>query len=115
LGLFFLARPTPQAAKADLRERLDPVIGEDDQSSVCIDVIEDRPQDLVERLRLQFISEAFNALNHGNITTARTTEFRVSSLPVLCGIAKAPCSAGRNTGPFAFGTPTTTCTSPKFS
>jgi hypothetical protein len=59
---------------------------------------------LTERARLQFISEAFDVFNHGNITTVRTTEYALSA----CGIAKTPCLVPQNAGPSAFGTPTAT-------
>lgn len=61
-----------------------------------------------ENVRLQFIAEAFNVFNHGNITAVRTTQFSQSTSPAICGIAGAPCLVPQNLGLFAFGTPTAT-------
>lgn len=63
---------------------------------------------LTERVRLQFLVEDFNVLNHGNITAARTTEFGLSTSSLVCGIATAPCLVPQNAGLSAFGTPTAT-------
>ncbi len=63
---------------------------------------------LSEHVRLQVVAEAFNALNHANISAVRTTQFAVSNLPSVCGIAGLPCIAPQNTGLNAFGVPTGT-------
>jgi outer membrane receptor protein involved in Fe transport len=64
---------------------------------------------LTERVHLQFLSEAFDVLNDGNITAARTTEFGLSASPLVCGgIATVPCLVPQNSGLSAFGTPTAT-------
>ena len=63
---------------------------------------------LTERVRLQVLSEAFNVLNHGNITSVRTTEFGLSASALICGIATAPCLVPQNSGLSAFRTPTAT-------
>jgi outer membrane receptor protein involved in Fe transport len=63
---------------------------------------------LTERVRLQFLAEAFNVLNHANITAVRTTEFGFSVSPLVCGIATTPCLVPQNAGLSAFGTPTAT-------
>ena len=59
---------------------------------------------LHERMRLQLIWEAFNVLNHANVTGVRTTQYALSS----CGIAAVPCLVSQNAGLSAFGTPTLT-------
>jgi hypothetical protein len=59
---------------------------------------------LHERMRLQLIWEAFNVLNHANVTGIRTTQYALSS----CGIAAVPCLVSQNAGLSAFGTPTLT-------
>jgi outer membrane receptor protein involved in Fe transport len=63
---------------------------------------------LTERVRLQTLAETFNVLNHGNITTVRTTQFGVSTSLFVCGIAKTPCLVPQNAGLVAFGAPTAT-------
>jgi len=63
---------------------------------------------LTERVRLQFLSEAFNVLNHRNIATVSTTEFGISASSLVCGIATAPCLVPHKSGLSAFGTPTAT-------
>jgi outer membrane receptor protein involved in Fe transport len=61
-----------------------------------------------ENVRLQFIGEAFNVFNHGNVVTVRNTQFSRSASPTICGIAGAPCLVPQNVGLSAFGTPTAT-------
>jgi hypothetical protein len=64
---------------------------------------------LRDRLQLQLIFEAFNALNHSNITGVRTTQFAVVQSPAACGIAARPCLVrqdAKTVGMDAFGTPT---------
>jgi len=63
---------------------------------------------LTEGFRLQFLAEAFNLLNHGNILAARTTQFALSNLSPVCGIAGTPCLVPQNAGLNAFATPTAT-------
>ena len=62
----------------------------------------------VPHVRLQFIGEAFNALNHSNISGVRTTQFSRSTAATVCGIAGTPCLVPQNIGASAFGTPTAT-------
>jgi len=63
---------------------------------------------LKERVRLQFIWEAFNVLNRANITDVRTTQFSRSTALTACGIAGTPCLVPQNTGSNAFGAPSAT-------
>ena len=68
-----------------------------------------RTMRLRDRLKLQMIFEAFNALNHSNITQVRTTQFAVVQSPATCGIAGSPCLVrqdAKTAGLGAFGTPT---------
>jgi hypothetical protein len=61
-----------------------------------------------EKVRLQFIGEAFNVLNNGNVTAVRSTQFVGSSDTAVCGIAGTPCLVPQNSGLNAFGVPTAT-------
>jgi hypothetical protein len=61
-----------------------------------------------ERVRLQFIWEAFNVFNRGNVTGVRTTQFSRSTTTAICGIAGTPCLVPQNFGATAFGTPAAT-------
>jgi hypothetical protein len=63
---------------------------------------------LNDRVKLQLILEAFNALNHANVTVMRTTQFSLSTAVGVCRMAGAPCLVPRNTGLSAFGTPVAT-------
>src|SRR5205085_1314942 len=65
-----------------------------------------------ERFNLKLIAEAFNVLNHENITSVRTTLYNVATATALpsnpCpGIAAGGrCLAPQTTGASAFGLPT---------
>jgi hypothetical protein len=59
---------------------------------------------LNERIRLQWIWEAFNVFNHTNISSANTTQFAVSSRPGDCGPRVAQCLVRQAT----FGAPLST-------
>ncbi len=48
-------------------------------TTVSLDPRVTRNLQFTERVRLQFIGEAFNALNHGNISGVRTTQFSRST------------------------------------
>jgi hypothetical protein len=61
---------------------------------------------ITENVRLQFIAEAFNVFNHGNVVAVRTTQFGVSNSTAVCGIVGTPCLVPQNTGASAFGVPT---------
>ena len=65
-----------------------------------------RTLSLTERIQMQFIWEAFNVLNHPNITGVKTTQYSVFSTG--CGNSGTPCLVPQNTGPDAFGVPTDT-------
>jgi len=45
----------------------------------------------IKGVRLQFLAEGFNLLNHGNIVAVGTTRFALSNLSPVCGIAGTPC------------------------
>ncbi len=77
-------------------------------TTVSLDPRVTRNLQFTERVRLQFIGEAFNALNHGNISGVRTTQFSRSTATTVCGIAGTPCLVPQNIGATAFGTPTAT-------
>jgi len=77
-------------------------------TTVSLDPRVTRNVQVTERTRLQFIWEAFNVLNHGNISGVRTTQFSRSTSAAVCGIAGAPCLVPQNIGATAFGTPTAT-------
>ncbi len=76
--------------------------------TVSLDPRVTRNVHLTERARLQFIWEAFNVLNHANISGVRTTEFSRSTSTAVCGIAGTPCLVTQDIGATAFGTPTAT-------
>jgi hypothetical protein len=58
-----------------------------------------------ERAKLQIIWEAFNALNHANITGVNNAQYTVSGFSSDCGIAVSPCLVPQNQGLSAFGAP----------
>jgi outer membrane receptor protein involved in Fe transport len=58
-----------------------------------------------ERAKLQIMVEAFNVLNHANITYVNNIQYTVSGVSSDCGIAPSPCLAPQNRGLGAFGTP----------
>ena len=59
-----------------------------------------------EGVKLQIIWEAFNVLNHANITGVNNLQYAVSGFLSDCGIAGSPCLVPQNQGLNAFGTPT---------
>jgi hypothetical protein len=69
--------------------------------SVSLDPRFTRNIRLGERAKLEIIWEAFNVLNHANITGVNNVQYTVSN----CGIAPAPCLVPQNQGLTAFGTP----------
>jgi hypothetical protein len=74
-------------------------------STVSLDPRVTRNVQLTEGAKLQFLWEAFNLFNHGNITSVRTTQFSV----ITCGTPPVPCTLlPQNKGLSAFGTPTAT-------
>lgn len=73
--------------------------------SVSLDPRLTRNVNLGERAKLQIICEAFNALNHANITYVNNIQYTVSGLRSDCGIARSPCLVPQNRGLSAFGTP----------
>lgn len=74
-------------------------------ASVSLDPRLTRNINMGERAKLQVIWEAFNALNHSNITGVNNVQYTVSALPSACGIAPLPCLFPQNRGLNAFGTP----------
>ncbi len=77
-------------------------------TTVSLDPRVTRNVQFTERVRLQFIWEAFNVLNHANISGVRTTQFSRSTSAAVCGIAGTPCLVPQDIGATAFGTPTAT-------
>ena len=77
-------------------------------TTISLDPRVTRNVKLTERTRLQFIWEAFNALNHANISGVRTTQFSRSTSAAVCGIARTPCLVPQTAGATAFGTPIAT-------
>ena len=59
-----------------------------------------------ERAKLQIIWEAFNVVNHANITGVNNSQYTVSGFRADCGTAPSPCLVPQNQGLSAFGTPT---------
>ena len=74
-------------------------------ASVSLDPRLTRNISIGERARLQIIWEAFNVLNHANITYVNNIQYRVSGFSSDCGIAPSPCLVQQNQGLSAFGTP----------
>jgi len=58
-----------------------------------------------ERVRMQFIVEAFNVFNRANISDVYTTQYARAISTADCGIAGTPCLVPQNTGTTAFGAP----------
>ncbi len=77
-------------------------------TTVSLDPRVTRNVQFTERVRLQFIWEAFNVFNRANISGVRTTQFSRSTSTTVCGIAGTPCLVPQNVGATAFGTPTAT-------
>ncbi len=74
-------------------------------ASVSLDPRLTRNINIGERAKLQIIWEAFNILNHANITFVNNIQYSVSGSPSECGIAPSPCLVPQNQGFSAFGTP----------
>ena len=74
-------------------------------ASVSLDPRLTRSISLGERAKLQIMWEAFNALNHANITYVNNIQYTVSGFTSDCGIARSPCLVPQNQGLSAFGTP----------
>ncbi len=74
-------------------------------ASVSLDPRLTRNINIGERAKLQIIWEAFNVLNHANITYVNNTQYTVSGFSSDCGIAPSPCLVPQNQGLSAFGTP----------
>jgi hypothetical protein len=75
-------------------------------ATVSLDSRLTRNISLGERAKLQVIWEAFNVLNHSNITGVNNVQYTVSAVSSDCGIAPSPCLVPQNRGLSAFGTPT---------
>jgi hypothetical protein len=74
-------------------------------ASVSLDPRLTRNIGIGERAKLQIIWEAFNVLNHANITYVNNIQYTVSAVSSDCGTAPAPCLVPQNQGVSAFGTP----------
>ena len=74
-------------------------------ASVSLDPRLTRNISVGERAKLQIMWEAFNVLNHANITYVNNIQYTVSDLSSDCGIAPSPCLVPQNQGLNAFGTP----------
>ena len=74
-------------------------------ASVSLDPRLTRNINLGERAKVQIIWEAFNVLNHANITYVNNIQYSVSGFRSDCGIAPSPCLVPQNQGLSAFGTP----------
>jgi len=61
-----------------------------------------------ERVRMQFIVEAFNVFNRANITGVYTTQYALSTKAADCGTGVLQCLVPQNTGTTAFGAPSDT-------
>jgi outer membrane receptor protein involved in Fe transport len=74
-------------------------------ASVSLDPRLIRNISIGDRAKLQIIWEAFNVLNHANITGVNNVQYTVSDLSSKCGIAPSPCLVPQNQGLSPFGTP----------
>lgn len=74
-------------------------------ASISLDPRLTRNISIGERAKLQIIGEAFNVLNHANITYVSNVQYTVSGFSSDCGIAPSPCLVPQNQGLSAFGTP----------
>ena len=75
---------------------------------VSLDLRLARSLRLGAQAKMQIIAEAFNTLNHPNVTAANTIQYAVTGELNDCGIAGTPCLMPLNTSLTAFGTPTAT-------
>jgi outer membrane receptor protein involved in Fe transport len=60
-------------------------------ASATLDPRLTRNMRFTDRVRLQFIWEAFNVFNRANISGVRTTQFSRSTSAAACGVAGTPC------------------------
>jgi outer membrane receptor protein involved in Fe transport len=74
-------------------------------ASISLDPRLTRNINIGERAKLQLIWEAFNVLNHANITYVNNTQYTVPDLPSDCGTSPFPCLVPQNQGLSPFGTP----------
>ncbi len=77
-------------------------------ANVSLDPRLTRNVQLTERVKFQFIWEAFNIFNQANISDVRRTQFARPLSPAACGVAGMPCLVPQNTGLSAFGVPVAT-------
>jgi hypothetical protein len=76
-------------------------------ATISLDPRVTRAIPITERLKMEFIWEAFNVLNHPNIVAVHTTQYSVSSNSLPCGaIAGTPCLLPNGSGLNGFGMPT---------
>jgi outer membrane receptor protein involved in Fe transport len=76
-------------------------------ANVSLDPRIARTVSISKKIKLEVIGEAFNVLNHSNIVGVQTSQFSVSSDPLLCGpTAGTPCLVPNRVGLEAFGMPT---------
>jgi hypothetical protein len=74
-------------------------------ASVSLDPRLTRNINIGEQAKLQIIWEAFNVLNHANITYVNNIQYTVSGFRSDCGIAPAPCLVPQNQALSGFGSP----------